>query len=69
MSSPTLLRAYTVPLVLGALSIGGLVLALIGDGAMDVVAVALAVVPLVALARIVFRRSATTSSPPATRIP
>lgn len=65
VSDSSLARAWAVPLLLVGLSIAGLVLALVYEGAIDIVAVTLVIVPLVVVVHLLARR--TTS--PATRIP
>jgi len=67
MTSSPGLRVYGVPALLGVLSIGGLVLALTGDGIVDAVAVILVTLPLAAIVRSFLRGRA--SSAPVTSDP
>lgn len=67
MSDGSLSRAWAIPLGLAALSVAGLVLALVCDGPADIIAVALIVVPLVVIAHTLARRIAKPS--PSTRTP
>ena len=57
------LRVYGMPALLGVLSIGGLVLALTGDSAVDVIAVALVAFPLAVIVRSFLRGRAPSSAP------
>jgi hypothetical protein len=64
MTTSPAFRVYGVPALLGVLSIAGLVLALMGDGVVDALAVALVTSPLAAIVRSFLRGRAPSAPVP-----